>query len=249
MATQGEIENDEALADIAKFHGYVQSLGSMLREVSDQEPEYVEGKDRTGCVWVKLSRGDFLSDVTINEKWQQRLGPSDLGAAVMEAARSASEARAAHAASEAVDSGWLQRVQATSLDDIRPIAPPTATFDERRAPTRSLEQFTDFALDALAKGPESPTSLTFTAESETSDGWVTVSATALGISACIVGSSWAATHSSTAISWAVNEAARDAQAQAISARNRGGNVSSLDQVIHEAMAFISDAKNIEGKGL
>ncbi|MEV6388447.1 hypothetical protein [Nocardia xishanensis] len=231
---------EDSLAKTLRFHAYMRETQRLLGSVTASIPQQVIGFDRTRTVSITLGlRKEFL-EAQVVERWEQRLSASELGKAVVDAARDAERSHAIGGANIMVDSGLLGRLESISAEDFpaEPIAAPVVP--DSADGVQSLSEWADAVLELADETTNSQgNDSAIVGHSEESEGWVSVTLTQGGVLIdCAIGPYWAAGRSGSSIARAINEAATEAQRRLGTISGDLGKLSQADQIIADAIALI-----------
>ncbi|NKY27558.1 hypothetical protein [Nocardia gamkensis] len=234
--------NDELLLEIGRFHAYAQSMKQELDALAAATSDQATGTDSTGAVTVTVGQRNELLEVQVLDKWNQNLQPDQLGEAIVQAARYAEIAKVTESAESVADSGALNR-----LMNIRPGGFPAAPIEPSlmpvadQRPSPPLDQLIDAALTASEQAGRPPENQNvYVGESETAEGWVTITLSETGsVMDCTVAPYWAADRSGSSISWAVDEAATEARRKLSHVATQKSTTAELDRIISDAIGVLT----------
>ncbi|GGN80403.1 hypothetical protein GCM10010112_55920 [Actinoplanes lobatus] len=86
-------------------------LGQLATELASAAPERSEGYDASGRVFVELGRDGLPADIQVQDRWQDRLEPEQLGQAILDANHDAGEAATRAWTGSLDESHWWRRRQ------------------------------------------------------------------------------------------------------------------------------------------
>lgn len=194
----------EQARHVAQLQHSAAELGRLTRELAAAAAQPIEGSDSTGWVHVVLGPNGTPTQIRIREGWQQRVDPTRLANAVIDANGDALQ-RAMQTWTVAMqDSGWWRRQAAFETDAAESTAGASQPLPFGHA--RDVNDLAEQALSQLqaAQSPQAPSSAP---EEGRDDGQhVTIQIASDGLRTCTIEPAWAARHSGSAISAALTTA-------------------------------------------
>lgn len=217
------------------LHQRVNRLRRLAGELTAAIPQQSEGSDSTGRVSVFIGPAGLPVEIRVHEGWERRLGPEELGAAVMDAYDDAVR-RAMHAwAGRLDDTRWWRRQRDEEEEPDASSAPlPPLSMDGR---VRANVQFSEPVLQALHAAGRRVGEPTASTEASDDGGNTIIRLGAGGLTGCEISPDWARNREGATISAALARALMNASRQAAEVRRELHP--GLDMGLVDALATLS----------
>jgi hypothetical protein len=216
-------------------HQRVNRLQRLAGELTSAIPQQSEGSDLTGRVSVFIGPAGLPVEIRVHEGWERRLGPEELGAAVMDAYDDAVR-RAMQAWTDHLDAArwWRRQRDAEEELDVSSAPLPPLPMDGR---VREDVQFSEPVLQALHAAGRRAGEPTASAEAADEGGNIIVRLGAGGLTGCEISPGWARNRDGATVSAALVRALMNASRQVADARREPH--SGLDTGLSDALATLS----------
>jgi hypothetical protein len=220
-------------------------LSQLAGELASAAPARSEGYDATGRVLVELGPDGLPIEIRVRERWQERLEPDQLGAAILEAASDAGQSAIRTLAGRLDESRWWRRQRdaekGAAIPDVEPRVKPPLGHPKRDG------EFNEQVMNALhasvrqASRPRSSVEVTGTDTGQ----HVAVTLTGGGIAECFIDPWWAPDRTGTAITEALATALRRALHELAAPAHPSAD---LDALIGDAVATLNAVVNQRASG-
>jgi len=221
----------DMMRQLQQFQRRAEQLGQLAKDLSAATPQRSDGTDATGWVRVALGPDGFPVDIRIRDRWQERLEPERLGAAVVEANADAVQGATRAWADQLDDSGWWSHradmdATADSGSDVTELP-----YGERRESTDLTEEVLA-SLQAVQRQQPDPA----VPDSVMDVGrHITIQVGPGGLTGCTIDPRWAMHSDANSINAALSSALQRAAAKR-SATPRPG--AEIDAMLGDALATL-----------
>ncbi|BAL85564.1 hypothetical protein AMIS_3440 [Actinoplanes missouriensis 431] len=210
-------------------------LGQLAAELASAVPECSEGCDASGRVLVVLGRDGVPAEIRVRDRWQERLEPDQLGAAVLDAAADAGQSAIRALTGRLDESRWWRRQRDAdegTIQDEEPLVRPPLGRPQHDG------EFNEQVMNALhASVREAGQPHTALEATGTDSGQhVAVTLTGGGIVGCFVDPWWARDRTGSAITESVSAALRRARRDLATPAHPSAQ---LDTLVGDALATLN----------
>lgn len=230
-----------AVEDLERLAQKAADLRETMRGIQDASPERTEGSDRSGAVRVVVGADGLPESIQVDDRWQTRISPHALGAAVTEAAQEAARRRG-EAWSRIVERAGSG--QSGSAGATYPAAMPGTGGLPGTSPPRSLGEIADEVIGNFDRTMASPPRGAATAQARAANHGRTlvVMLTESGQMSCAADAQWAAEQSGSRLNQALGTALASAREE-LRSRSAGSGISDnrASEILSELQAAAGEA--------
>jgi hypothetical protein len=200
------VTTDPLLASLRRLHERAATAAAVFGDAVALVPDTTTAYDPAGAVSARVGADGLPTALRMEPDWAVRIRPDDLGAAVGAACRAAAADRMAEWSRRLDEVGWRPRTELRPQADGAVAPVPGRRPSGARSGAATGEAMRTALREAARLRPGDPGGVS----ARVGGGRVTLTLTAGGLGSCTVDPAWAAGHSATVLTNALNDALAEA---------------------------------------
>lgn len=241
--------SDEFLRELTQLQQYAAGLRDLVAEAEAAAPRRAEGADHTGAVRAVLGADGLPESFRVDTHWNSTLRPDAFGGAVLEACQAAMGERMAAWIRRLDEDNWRDRADRlregdTGTPSRHGTIPPAFRSPKPEVTPRRLDEITENMLEAFDHVGElsarSAQSRGATGTGTAGKGKLVITLSETGLVSCTAEPRWASTQTGARLMNALGEALAAARADLVSSRDTTEPTGSVDRLLAEALAALSN---------